>query len=404
MPDVSTNRYSSPAQALAGGPLAGVKVAVQPNISVNDQPCHAGSRARAGYIALEDATAGARLSRAGAVLNVSSSMAELGFGTAGDTTARGLVDGRADLALVTDTMGEARAAAAAAGLFGFKPSYGLISRYGLIGLVPSMECIGMVAAHPAQFREALAVMAGADPNDPSMPDDCAAGFCGQPPPIAELPVAGVINECLDSLDATERNAFEARIARLAEAGFPIKTVSLPQYGLFRDAHHVIAAVEASSSAGKYDGVRYGHRCPTSKNWNEMYLNTRAESFGPLIKPFLFQGAYFQFENDTAFENACRIRGRLLRAVAGLLGQVDLLVLPTRRPALDPAQAATVEATYSAFALTLPANVTGQPVLQMPDPTLAADTDMGLQIIGPRLDDARLLSIGLHLSSTACEGR
>lgn len=404
MPDVSTNRCSSPAQALAGGPLAGVKVAVQPNISVKDQPCHAGSRALAGYIALEDATAVARLSRAGAVLNVSSSMAELGFGTAGDTTARGLVDGRADLALVTDTMGEARAAAAAAGLFGFKPSYGLISRYGLIGLVPSMECIGMVAAHPAQFREALAVMAGADPNDPSMPDDCAAGFGGEPPPIAELPVAGVINECMDSLDATERNAFQARIARLAEAGFPIKTVSLPQYGLFRDVHHVIAAVEASSSAGKYDGVRYGHRCPASRNWNEMYLNTRAESFGPLIKPFLFQGAYFQFENYTAFENACRIRGRLLRAVAGLLGQVDLLVLPTRRPALDPAQAATVEATYSAFALTLPANVTGQPVLQMPDPTLAADTDMGLQLIGPRLDDARLLSIGLHLSSTAWEGR
>jgi aspartyl-tRNA(Asn)/glutamyl-tRNA(Gln) amidotransferase subunit A len=163
-------------------------------------------------------------------------------------------------------------------------------------------------------------------------------------------------------------------------------------------------VEASSSAGKYDGVRYGHRCPSGKNWNEMYLNSRGESFGPLVKPFLFQGAYFQFENYPAFENACRIRGRLVRAAVDLLGQVDLLVSPTRRPAHDPAKSATIDATYEAFLLTLPANVTGQPALQLPALAVGDGADVGVQLTGLRLDDARLLSIGTRLSSKAREGR
>jgi aspartyl-tRNA(Asn)/glutamyl-tRNA(Gln) amidotransferase subunit A len=401
MPDIFSYRPPSPERSAAEGPLAGIRVALQSNLSVRGWPCNAGSRALAGYTALEDATAVARLTKAGAVLSGSAHVAELGFGLTGDTTTQILVDGFADLALITDTIGEARVAAARAGLFGFKPSYGLISRYGLIGLVPSMECIGMAAADPANIKEVMTIMAGADSKDPSMPDDCAAGFSTEQPAITSWG-AGVIQECLDGLDTKEHKAFEANLARLAAAGVTIKTVSLREYGLFNDTHQVIAAVEASSSAGKYDGVRYGHRSLDGKNWNEMYLNTRAEIFGPLIKPFLFQGAYFQFENYTAFENACRIRGRLLRAATDLLAQVDMLVLPTRRPACDPGRAVTIEALYAAFGLTLPANLTGNPVLQVPDTALAADAGTGLQLIGRRLDDLRLLSIGMHLSSKTRE--
>jgi aspartyl-tRNA(Asn)/glutamyl-tRNA(Gln) amidotransferase subunit A len=399
MPDIFSYRNASPERRAAGTPLAGLRVALQPNLSVEGWPCAAESRALSGYSALEDATAVTRLTNAGAVLSGSGRMAELGFGLAGDTSAQILTDGLADIALITDTIGEARMAAARAALFGFKPSYGLVSRYGLIGLAPSMECIGLAAADPGHITAALAVMAGADPNDPSIPDDCVAGFCAEPP-LTALPVAGVIQESLESLDAAEREAFDTSLAWLATAGITTRKVRLLEYALCSDAHQVIAAVEASSSAGKYDGVRYGHRSPAGKNWNEMYLNTRAESFGPLIKPFLFQGAYFQFHNYSAFENACRIRGRLVRAAADLLAQVDLLILPTRRPAHDSAQASTIEALYAAFELTLPGNLTGLPVLQVPNPT---DADTGLQLIGRRLDDARLLEIGRHLSSIVREG-
>jgi aspartyl-tRNA(Asn)/glutamyl-tRNA(Gln) amidotransferase subunit A len=216
--------------------------------------------------------------------------------------------------------------------------------------------------------------------------------------------AGIIAESLDDLSQSEREAFQASADRLTAVGVALKTVHLTLYPLFQVAHQVIAAVEASSSAGKYDGVRYGHRSPNRKNWNEMYLNTRAESFGSRIKPFLFQGAWFQFHDYAAFEAACRLRGRLVRAVTDLLEEVDLLVLPTRQPGRDAARADTLAATYSAFARTLPANLAGLPALHVPDKRRAAPTDPGLQLIGRRLDDARLLALGAQLLPTAREGR
>ncbi|MBP1716493.1 MAG: gatA, partial [Deltaproteobacteria bacterium] len=190
------------------------------------------------------------------------------------------------------------------------------------------------------------------------------------------------------------------LARLEETGLTIREVSLADFDLFRAVHNVVAAVEASSSAGKYDGVRYGHRSSSGKNWNDMYLNSRGESFGSLIKTFLFQGAYFQFENYPGFENACRNRRRLVRAAADLLTPVDLLVLPTRRLDHDAARTATINHIYDAFSLTLPANVTGQPSLQVPSLAVHSGADIGLQLIGLRLEDARVLSIGLKISSAA----
>lgn len=387
------------------GPLSGKRVLVQPTMSVRGWLCNADSRALAGFTPLSDATVIARLTEAGAVLTGSSRMGELGYGLCTNTTTALMAHAQADVALVCDTLGEARLAAAAAGLFGFKPSYGRVSRYGLIGLVPSMECCGFVAADPAHIMEILCAIAGADPNDPSMPDDCATALDTGAATAAGVCTAGVIAESLELLDAAQRRAFETGLERLAAIGVTIKAVRLPQYDLFGDVHHVVAAVEASSSAGKYDGVRFGHRGPSGKNWNEMYLNTRGEAFGTLIKSFLFQGAYFQFENYPAFENACRIRGRLVQATAELLGQVDLLVSPTRRPAHDPMRATTIADVYEAFLPALPANVTGMPALHVPGETPdARQADTGLQLIGARLADARLLSIGMQLSSTAKGGK
>jgi aspartyl-tRNA(Asn)/glutamyl-tRNA(Gln) amidotransferase subunit A len=125
-----------------------------------------------------------------------------------------------------------------------------------------------------------------------------------------------------------------------------------------------------------------------------------ESFRPLIKTFLFQGAYFQFENYPAFENACRNRRRLVRVTGDLLGQVDLLVFPPRRLEHDATRAATVNHIYDAFSLTLPANVTGQPSLHIPSLALHSGADIGVQLSGLRLEDSRLLSIGMELSAPA----
>ncbi|MBP6942134.1 MAG: hypothetical protein KBB65_10215 [Syntrophorhabdaceae bacterium] len=399
-PDIFTYKNTSQREPAKGGLLAGKRVVIQPNMCARGWLADAGSRALEGFVALEDATVVARLREAGAHLVGSARMGELGFGLKGDTGAQAVAAGEADIALITDTMGEARVAAAAYGLFAFKASFGVISRFGLAGLVPSMESWGVVARGPEDIVAVMRAVAGRDGNDPSMPDE-------EPPDLSDIGgrpmkgrTAGVIKECLDALGVEEVRLFQAGLERLEKAGLTVKETSLKDIGLFRAVHNVIGSVEASSSAGKYDGVRYGHRAASAKNWNEMYLNSRGESFGTLIKEYLFQGAYFQFENYRAFENACRIRGRLVRGMAIAMENVDVLVLPTRRLSHDAAGVSTVGETYDAFSLTLPANVTGQPSLHVPSFARGPEGDMGIQLTAPRLADARLLSVGMELSPTA----
>jgi aspartyl-tRNA(Asn)/glutamyl-tRNA(Gln) amidotransferase subunit A len=202
------------------------------------------------------------------------------------------------------------------------------------------------------------------------------------------------------LSEEETRAFRKGKEKLKALGFGIHEVSLPDFDLFRTIHHIIGSVEASSSCGKYDGVRYGHRTATAKNWNDMYLKSRSECFGVLIKAYLFQGAYFQFENYAAFENASRIRARVVKDVDGIFTRVDAFAFPTRRSGVQAAAAKSVDDIYDACALTLPANVMGLPSVQIPGFVLDGNTDLGLQIVGARMSDARLLSLAVRLSQSA----
>lgn len=387
-----------PQTSAEGGALEGKKVVIQPNMSARGWLTDAGSPALEGFIALEDATVITRLRNAGAVLIGSTRMSELGFGLSDDKGSQALCEGKADIALITDTMGEVRVAAATSGLFGFKPSHGIVSRFGLIGLVPSMECYGIMAKSPEDIITTIRAIAGKDENDFSMPDEKLPDFSIPEKSPQTTGVAGIMKESLSALNDTELKAFKAGIAKIQEVGITTREVSLENFSLFQTVHNIIGSVEASSSAGKYDGVRYGHRTASAKNWNEMYLKSRGESFRLLMKTYLFQGAYFQFENYSAFENACRIRRRLIRDTEKLFEHIDILVLPTRRLRHDPFSIATIGETYDAFLLTLPCNVTGQPSLQIPSLCLNPGTDPGLQIIGPRLSDARLLAAGMRISS------
>ena len=403
MSDIYTYKnVSSDVPAGAVSPLSGVRVVVQPNISVRGWPCDAGSGALEGFVPLQDAAVITRLKSAGALLAGSSRMSELGFGLVGETTVRALEEG-ADVAVMTDTMGEARVTAAANGLFGFKPSFGVVSRFGLIGLVPSMECAGLVARDLDTIVDVMMAIAGKDPNDPSMPDEPAVDLASAREGF-ECPFrAGVVKESMDLLNETEVRSFKAGLARMEAVGAVIQEVSLPGYSLFRTVHNTVASVEASSSAGKYDSVRFGHRAPQGKNWNEMYLASRGESFRSLVKAFLFQGAFFQFEDYGAFEDACRIRNRLVGETMDVFRTVDFLVFPTRRTGHDPWEAASVKAVYESFLLTLPANVTGSPAVQVPVCNVDGGVDIGLQVMGKRLDDARLLCAASAIAYTVPGG-
>ncbi len=394
---MNSSVFSFTAPPLDNPEQKGLRVAVQPGMACRGWPATAGSKALENYTALEDATVIRLLKKAGAAIVGITRMSEFGLGLANDTCSQAVSKNLAETALIADNLGEARMAAALAGLAGFKPSYGIVSRLGLIGLMPSMECWGMLARTASDIRRVMAAICAADDKDFSMHDksrlpDFSINLSGSAP----AKVIGVAKGYEQHLTRAETAAWQNALSALERAGFTIKPVFLPDPALFSSVHHLIGSVEASSSAGKYDGVRYGHRTDTAENWNEMYLKTRGEAFGTLIKSYLFQGACFQFQHTDALETACRIRGYLLDETLAALDATDALALLTVRDHADAYTAATIQETYQAFSFTLQASVTGLPAIQLPGHALYQDRDFGLQLIGKPLHDPQLLGLARNL--------
>ncbi len=367
--------------------------ALQPCVCVADRPCDAGSPALEGYRPPEDAEVVSRLRRAGIPIRGAVGMSEFGFGLRGGSAGRAAAAGAAQAELMLDLTGESRAAAAALGLWGFKAGYGSVSRRGLIGLVPSMEAPGILARNPAVIRKVLQALSGPDGKDYSQPADEEPDFVPRGI-VPDTTVIGVVAESLAGLSPDELAAFRSAVEELRRRGFPIRELSLPGYELFPLVHRIAASVEASSSAGRYDSVRYGTRASAGENWNEMFLQTRGEVFGPLIKSLLLQGAYFQFRRFESYRDACRIRSRLLGELRALEDRADFLLLPSpgQAPAAEPDD---LDGLYRRFASTLFANVAGLPALYLP----GKGGTGGCQLAAPRLQGPRLLELGEYLDNS-----
>ena len=396
---MNSNIFSFSGASEAETKTGSIRVAIQPGMSCKGWPTDAGSRALENYTALEDATTIKLLKLAGARIVGSTHMSELGFGLLKNTGNLAVLENLADLSLITDNMGEARIAAAHGGLSGFKPSYGIVSRSGLIGLIPSMECWGLLAGESGIIQSAMASICLKDEQDFSMTDEALPDFGGTQI-FADPPgVIGVAEGYAENLTKTESLAWEKALTILENAGFRIENIKTTDPAIYTSVHNLIGSVEASSSAGKYDGVRYGYRASNAGNWNEMYLKSRGESFGTLLKAYLFQGAYFQFENYGAFENACRIRGQLIEETGKLFKQVDWIASLTIRENHDAFKTKSIEDIYKAFSFTVPANITGLPSLQIPGIALYENADFGLLITGRPLSDPKLLALGAYLGAT-----
>ncbi len=377
-----------------------IAAVLRPNLSVAGWPAEAGSKALENYHPPEDATVVSRAAKAGARLVGMSRMSELGFGITGETAARILSENRCNVFLGTDGMGEARHTAALAGAWGFKPSFGIASAMGVNRLFSSLETIAMAAARPSHIRTLAGALCRKEDSDFSMLSDGLPNFSASGGPAAPGEIRiGILQEQIGLLSESDKQAFESAVAGLVAKGFRVEPVSFPEYGNFRLVHHVMGAVEAFSSAGKYDGVRYGLRAKTAGNWNEMYLETRREAFGELIKSYLFQGAWFQFKSYSAFEHAARLRARLIEQTRELLEKIDFIASPVLSTDRDASAAGSVDDVYDAFALTLPANVAGLPSICVPGLVMRGDTDLGLQLTGGHLKDARLTDFAAtHLAS------
>ncbi|MDB2236735.1 Asp-tRNA(Asn)/Glu-tRNA(Gln) amidotransferase subunit GatA [Halorubrum ezzemoulense] len=406
----------------ADGPLADATVAVKDNISTEGVRTTCGSEMLADYVPPYSATVVDRLTDAGATVVGKTNMDEFGMGTTTETSAFGptrnpvdtdrvpggssggsaaaVAAGEADVALGSDTGGSVRCPAAFCGVVGIKPTYGLVSRYGLIAYANSLEQIGPIAGTVEEAAAALDVIAGDDPHDGTTrdlrevegadPDESyAAAADGD---VAGLTI-GVPTELFEGADERVVETVEAAIADLEAQGAETTDISLPSVEHAVQAYYVIAMAEASSNLARFDGVRYGHRSGADGNWNESFAETREEGFGAEVKRRILLGTYALSAgyHDKYYEKAQDARAWVRQDFEAAFDEVDVIASPTM-PVLPFELGESLDdplRMYLADANTTPANLANLPAISVP----AGEADglpVGLQLVGPKFGEETIV--------------
>ena len=417
----------------AGRPLAGVPVAVKDNIAVAGGPTTCGSRLLEPYVSPFDATAIARLRAAGAIVVGKTNLDEFAMGSSTENSAFGpsrnphdptrvpggssggsvaaVAAGCVPVALGSETGGSVRQPAAFCGTVGVKPTYGRVSRYGLVAFGSSLDQIGTVGATVEDAALLLSVIAGSDPHDAtSAPDpvsDLSTGLDGAE--IAGARIGWPAEYFGEGLDPAILAACETAREALREAGAEVVEVSLPHspYGIA--VYYTVAIAEASSNLARYDGVRYGLRVGDG-DLSSMYLKTRA-AFGAELKrrimlgTYVLSAGYYEAFYGQGTAVRARIRGDFDRAFAG----VDALLCPTTpTPAFPIGEKADDPlAMYLNDIYTVSANLAGIPAISLPWGRTPARADrpalpIGIQLMGPDFSERRLFELARFLERQAPE--
>ena len=409
-------------QAPPGGPLHGVPIALKDNIVVRGVPATAGSRILERYVSPFDATVAERLERAGAVIVGKTVCDEFAMGSSTENSAYGpshnpwaldrapggssggsavaVAAGMTPLALGSDTGGSIRQPAALCGIVGLKPTYGRVSRYGLIAFASSLDQIGPFARTVADAALCLEVISGADERD-------ATAANQKVPPFASLAAApegdlrgvrvGVPERVLASgLDPAVRAAFDESVRVLARLGADVRPVDLPHSGLGIAVYYLVCTAEASSNLARYDGVRYGLRAGDASSLDAMYDRTRSAGFGAEVKRRIMLGTYVLSAGyyDAYYLKAQQVRTLIRRDFDQAFATVDAVVMPTSpTPAFrlgertaDPLQ------MYLADVFTVTAPLAGLPAISVPCGFSEAHLPIGLQLIGRAWDEAMLFRV------------
>ncbi|GAB3417366.1 Asp-tRNA(Asn)/Glu-tRNA(Gln) amidotransferase subunit GatA [Haloparvum alkalitolerans] len=398
------------------GPLAGTTVAVKDNISTEGVRTTCGSEMLADYVPPYDATVVERLTDAGAEIVGKANMDEFGMGTTTETSAFGatrnpvdtdrvpggssggsaaaVAAGEADLALGSDTGGSVRCPAAFCGVVGIKPTYGLVSRYGLIAYANSLEQIGPIAPTVREAAELLDVIAGPDPNDGTTREEGAdSDYAAAADGDVEGLTVGIPTELFEGADEGVVETVEAAVADLEEQGAETVEVSLPSVEHAVAAYYVIATSEASSNLARFDGVRYGHSADAEGNWNDTFAATREEGFGAEVKRRILLGTYALSAgyHDKYYEKAQDARAWVRQDFEDAFEEVDVIASPTMPvPPFELGEGLDDPLKlYLADANTTPANLANLPAISVP----AGESDelpVGLQLVGPKFDEETII--------------
>jgi aspartyl-tRNA(Asn)/glutamyl-tRNA(Gln) amidotransferase subunit A len=405
-------------EAVRRKPLAGVPVAVKDNMVITGVRTTCGSRILGDYVPPYTATAIRKLEDAGAIIIGKTNLDEFAMGSSTENSAFGPVRnpvkeefvaggssggsavavaaGHMPVALGSDTGGSIRLPASFCGVVGLKPTYGRVSRYGLVAFASSLDQIGPFANNVSDAARALQVISGHDRRDSTSANVTVPDYLSALNGDVKGLRVGVPPECFgEGLDPEVKEKVEAGIRKLAARGAEIVEVGLPHTKYVIAVYYIVATAEASSNLARFDGVRYGFRAEEARSLSEMYRKTRDEGFGAEVKRRIMLGTFVLSSGyyDAYYEKAQRVRSMLVNDFAKAFRKCDVIATPTApTPAFKIGEKSDDPlAMYLNDIYTVTINLAGVPAISVPCGRSSAGLPIGLQLIGNHFDEARLLN-------------
>ena len=410
------------------GPLAGVPVAIKDNLCTKGIPTTASSKILEGWKPPYDATVVKKLKEAGATIVGKTNLDEFAMGSSTENSAFGptrnphdltcvpggssggsaaaVAAGFAPIAIGSDTGGSIRQPASLCGVVGVKPTYGGVSRYGLLAFASSLDQVGPFATSVKDAAIVHEVIGGYDPLDSTSIEQAPNSFLDVfDKDISKLKV-GVISELMGGIDGITHEVIEQAnkaVSVLSDAGAQVEEVSLPAALYCLSAYYLIAPAEASSNLSRYDGVRYGLRIDGT-NLNEMNVNTRTEGFGDEVKRRIMLGTYALSAGyyDAYYGKALKVRRLLAENFADLYKNYDVLLSPTSPcTAFKLGEKVSDPMTmYVNDVCTIPSNLVGHPAISIPFGKGQDGMPIGVQILAPPMKEPVMYQVAHTLETAA----
>jgi aspartyl-tRNA(Asn)/glutamyl-tRNA(Gln) amidotransferase subunit A len=408
-----------------GGPLTGVPIAHKDIFCTDGVATTCASRMLANFVAPYDATVVAKWRAAGTVLLGKTNMDEFAMGSSNETSffgpvrnpwdtervpggssggsAAAVAAGLAPAASGTDTGGSIRQPAALTNLTGVKPTYGRVSRYGMIAFASSLDQGGVLTRSAEDAALLLTAMSGFDPLDSTSVNRPVPDYHAELGQSLEGLRIGLLRESFDEgldpqVEACVRNAVET----LRSRGATVSEVALPNLPLSVPTYYVVAPAECSSNLSRFDGVRFGHRCEEPRDLLDLYKRSRGEGFGEEVKRRIMTGTYVLSAGyyDAYYIKAQKVRQLIAADFARAFAEVDVIVGPTTPTAAFGIGAKTSDpiTMYLNDIYTIGANLAGLPALSIPCGFVTegeSELPVGLQLVGPHFSESRLLSMAHH---------
>ncbi len=422
-PELALNQASEADLRLRGigaapGPLTGIPALIKDNISTAGVPTTAGSRMLEGYVPPYDATVVELLQEAGAVIVGKGNLDEFAMGSSNENSAyspvynpwdTGRVPGGSSggaaaavaasecfVALGSDTGGSVRQPAALCGVVGMKPTYGLVSRYGLIAFASSLDQIGPIAREVRDCANVLDVIARPDVRDSTSVKSPVDGYAKDLERGVNGLRLGLPREYLvDGIEPGVRSAFESAASELESMGAQVEETSLPLTEYALAVYYIIAPSEASANLARYDGFKYGYSESDASNSREVMDRTRGRGFGAEVKRRILLGAYALSAGyyDAYYKKAQQVRTLILREFRESFNHFDALLTPTSPTVAFPLGSRVDDplSMYLSDVCTVPANIAGIPGISVPA-GFSGNMPVGLHVLGPQFGDDTILRI------------